>query len=65
MLLLEQLVPIWDREDAANEVKQLAPVWSSKHRHGMVKHTERESECDLTRTSDTVHGEAGEIHRMR
>lgn len=42
VLLLEQLVPIWDREDAANEVKQLALVWSSKHRHGTVKHRERE-----------------------
>lgn len=42
VLLLEQLVPIWDREDAANEVKQLAPVWSSKHTHGTVKQRERE-----------------------
>lgn len=33
VLLLEQLAPIWDRDDAADEVKQLAPVWSSKHRH--------------------------------
>lgn len=42
MLLLEQLVSIWDREDAANEVKQLALVWSSKHTHGTVKQRERE-----------------------
>lgn len=42
VLLLEQLVPIWDREDAANEVKQLALVWSSKHTHGTVKQRERE-----------------------
>ena len=44
MLLLEQLVPIWDLVDAADEVKQLAPVWSSKHRHATERCRERERE---------------------
>ncbi|KAA8589090.1 hypothetical protein FQN60_010435 [Etheostoma spectabile] len=30
--ILKWLVPIWDWEDAADEVKQLASAWSSKHR---------------------------------
>lgn len=32
-LLLKQLVLFGDRENAADEVKQLDPVWSSKRRH--------------------------------
>lgn len=32
-LLLKQLVLLWDREDTADEVKQLDPVWSCKCRH--------------------------------
>lgn len=44
VLLLEQLVPIWDREDTADEVKQLAPVWSSKHRHTPPRDTKGERE---------------------
>lgn len=32
-LLLKQLVLLWDREDTADEVKQLDPVWSCKRRH--------------------------------
>lgn len=33
LVLLEQLVPMWHWGDTADEVKQLARVWSSKHRH--------------------------------
>lgn len=50
MLLLEQLVPIWDWEDAAGEVKQLAPVWSSKHRHTLLRDMKGESKAELCRT---------------
>lgn len=50
MLLLKQLVPIWDWEDAADEVKQLAPVWSSKHRHTPPRDVNRGRERELSRT---------------
>lgn len=43
-------MPIWDWEDVADEVKQLAPVWSSKHRHTTERRGERERERDLSRT---------------
>lgn len=51
MLLLEQLVPIWDLADAAHEVKQLAPVWPSKHRHTPLRNvaTEREKKSERER----------------
>lgn len=48
LVLLEQLVPMWDWGDTADEVEQLAPVWSSKHRH--TSQTEREGETERCRT---------------
>lgn len=53
MLLLEQLVPIWDPEDVAHEVKQLAPVWSSKHRCTPPRDVGREKETDTVEREST------------
>ena len=40
---------IWEWEDAADEVKQLAPVWSSKLRHTPQRNMEGARDLNRTR----------------
>ena len=71
MLLFKQLVPFWDWEDAADEMKQLAPVWSSKLRHISLRDMERARDLYRTRVYERYSTQSGgreienEIARVR